>query len=55
MTELIHTIIRVLDLDRSIAFNRDVLDLNPSHTWTSPTSHWSTCATRATTSRSSSR
>jgi lactoylglutathione lyase len=32
MTELIHTMIRVLDLDRSIAFYRDVLDLNPSHT-----------------------
>jgi lactoylglutathione lyase len=32
MTKLIHTMIRVLDLDRSIAFYRDVLDLNPSHT-----------------------
>lgn len=31
-TKLIHTMIRVLDLDKSLAFYRDVLDLTPSHT-----------------------
>jgi lactoylglutathione lyase len=32
MAKLIHTMIRVLDLDKSLAFYRDVLDLTPSHT-----------------------
>lgn len=32
MAKLIHTMIRVLDLDKSVAFYRDVLDLKPSHT-----------------------
>jgi len=32
MAKLIHTMIRVLDLDKSLAFYRDVLDLRPSHT-----------------------
>jgi lactoylglutathione lyase len=31
-TKLIHTMIRVLDLDKSLAFYRDVLELTPSHT-----------------------
>ncbi len=30
--KLIHTMIRVLDLDKSLAFYRDVLELTPSHT-----------------------
>jgi lactoylglutathione lyase len=30
--KLIHTMIRVLDLDKSLAFYRDVLALTPSHT-----------------------
>ena len=32
MAKLIHTMIRVLDLDKSLAFYRDVLDMKPSHT-----------------------
>ena len=32
MAKLIHTMIRVLDLDKSLAFYRDVFDLKPSHT-----------------------
>ena len=32
MTKLIHTMIRVLDLDRSLKFYADVLGLHPSHT-----------------------
>jgi lactoylglutathione lyase len=32
MAKLIHTMIRVLDLDKSLAFYRDVLDMAPSHT-----------------------
>jgi lactoylglutathione lyase len=32
MAKLIHTMIRVMDLDKSLAFYRDVLDLEPSHT-----------------------
>ena len=32
MTKLIHTMIRVLDLDKSLAFYRDVLEMTPSHT-----------------------
>jgi len=32
MAKLIHTMIRVLDLDKSLAFYRDVLDMTPSHT-----------------------
>jgi lactoylglutathione lyase len=32
MAKLIHTMIRVLDLDKSLAFYRDVLELKPSHT-----------------------
>lgn len=32
MAKLIHTMIRVLDLDKSLAFYREVLDLSPSHT-----------------------
>ncbi len=32
MPKLIHTMIRVLDLDKSLAFYRDVLDMRPSHT-----------------------
>jgi lactoylglutathione lyase len=31
MAKMIHTMIRVLDLERSIRFYRDVLDLEPSH------------------------
>ena len=32
MAKLVHTMIRVLDLDKSLAFYRDVFDLKPSHT-----------------------
>ena len=32
MAKLIHTMIRVLDLEKSLAFYRDVLDMTPSHT-----------------------
>jgi lactoylglutathione lyase len=32
MAKLIHTMIRVLDLDKSLAFYNDVLDMKPSHT-----------------------
>ena len=32
MTKLIHTMIRVLDLDKSLKFYADVLGLHPSHT-----------------------
>jgi lactoylglutathione lyase len=32
MAKLIHIMIRVLDLDRSLAFYRDVLEMEPSHT-----------------------
>jgi len=32
MAKLIHTMIRVLDLDKSLAFYRDVLGMTPSHT-----------------------
>ena len=32
MAKLIHTMIRVLDLDKSLAFYRDVLEMTPSHT-----------------------
>lgn len=32
MTKIIHSMIRVLDLDKSLAFYRDVLDLHPAHT-----------------------
>jgi lactoylglutathione lyase len=32
MTKLIHTMIRVLDLDKSLAFYKDVLGLAPAHT-----------------------
>lgn len=32
MAKLIHTMIRVMDLDKSLAFYRDVLDMRPSHT-----------------------
>jgi lactoylglutathione lyase len=32
MTKLIHTMIRVLDLDKSLKFYADVLDLKPAHT-----------------------
>ena len=32
MAKFIHTMIRVLDLDKSLAFYRDVLGMTPSHT-----------------------
>ena len=32
MAKLIHTMIRVLDLDKALAFYRDVLEMTPSHT-----------------------
>jgi lactoylglutathione lyase len=32
MAKLIHTMIRVMDLDKSLAFYRDVLDMTASHT-----------------------
>jgi lactoylglutathione lyase len=32
MAKLIHTMIRVLDLDKSLAFYRDVFGMTPSHT-----------------------
>ncbi|MEO1355885.1 MAG: VOC family protein, partial [Pseudomonadota bacterium] len=32
MAKLIHTMIRVRDLDASLKFYREVLDLTPSHT-----------------------
>ena len=32
MTKLIHTMIRVLDMDKSLKFYADVLGLHPSHT-----------------------
>ena len=55
MAKVIHSMIRVLDLDKSMRFYADVLGMEASHRLDFPDFSLGTCATRTTTSKSSSR